>query len=190
MSLDIPSRGAVPQGCGVPSAVCREGGWGGGVSTASRRSMPAGGWRSEAFLRSARVRLSCSAALLRRGCRLKPAFQAVCAVLGCGVPSAVCRGGGWGGGVSTASRRSMPAGGWRSGAFLRSARVRLVLFRGALAPRVPAEAGVPSRGAVLGVGFRARSAVEVGGVVGFRPRLGGRCQPEAGAPRRSCGLRE
>ena len=58
--------------------------------------------------------------------------------------------------ISTASRQSMPAGGWRFEAGLLYRRF--------------------SSGFACGGGWRVR----------FRPPLGGRCRPEAGAPRRGC----
>ena len=39
------------------------------------------------------------------------------------------------------------------------------------------------------VASRAASAMQMDGVMRFRPFLGGRCRPEAGAPRRTCGSR-
>ena len=94
---------------GVPSCFGRGAGWRGGVSTASRRSMPAGSRRSEACGLWRSTAWWCSAARSRRGCR--PHRENWTAV---GVPSCFGRGAGWRGGVSTASRRSMPAGSRRS----------------------------------------------------------------------------
>ena len=65
----------------------------------------------------------------------------------------------------------------------------MVLFRGPLGPRVPAEAGVPSRsGCGGGFGFEGFLAVGEVGAVLFRGPLGPRVPAEAGVPSRlGCG---
>ena len=83
--------------------------------------------------------------LSRSGCRLKPAFQAVIPSTGGTLPSGSSCGDDWGGTVPPCSAPRVPTRGRRSrtgGAVNEGSGAP---FRCALAQRVPAEAGVPSR---------------------------------------------
>ena len=86
-----------------------------------------------------------SAALSRSGCRLKPAFQAVIPSTGGTLPSGSSCGDDWGGTVPPCSAPRAPTRGRRSRTRGAVKEGSSAPFRCALAQRLPAGAGVPSR---------------------------------------------